>query len=106
MLKTRMVGCTKNQILLSNKCYISLTLKVLMWTVGLFLLHVLPRKDKNAKQAIVMRFMSRKAKMYLLRQTIKLRGSAVYINEHLTKKNSEIARQARAIRKQGKIQSA
>lgn len=67
--------------------------------------HMLPRKDKVKPAAIVIRFTSRKAKTDLLRQTKKLRGTAVYINEHLTKKNSEIAGQARALRKQGKIQS-
>lgn len=29
----------------------------------------------------------------------------MYINEHLTKRNGEIARRARILRKQGKIQS-
>lgn len=41
----------------------------------------------------------------LLRQTKKLKGTEVYVNEHLTKKNADIARQARALRKQKKIQA-
>lgn len=66
--------------------------------------HVLPWKDNKANQAIIIRFVNRKNKNGLLRQAKKLRGTDVYLNEHLTKKNSDIARQARALRKQSKIQ--
>lgn len=66
--------------------------------------HALPRKDK-AKPAIVIRFVNRKVKNNLLQQAKKLRGTDVYLNEHLTKKNSDIARQARALKKQKKIQA-
>jgi hypothetical protein len=41
----------------------------------------------------------------LLRQGRRLKGTNVYINEHLTKKNADIARQARVMKKQGKIQA-
>lgn len=51
------------------------------------------------------RFTNRKAKTELLRQGRKLRGSDVYLNEHLTKKNADIARQARILKKQNKIQA-
>ncbi|KAK7915580.1 hypothetical protein WMY93_011341 [Mugilogobius chulae] len=34
-----------------------------------------------------------------------LKGTNVYINEHLTKKNADIAKQARLLRKQNKIQA-
>ncbi len=67
--------------------------------------HALPRKDKNAKPATIIRFVNRKDKNELLRQGKKLRGTDVYLNEHLTKKNADIARQARALRKQNKIQA-
>lgn len=66
--------------------------------------HVLPRKDNKAKPAIIIRFVNRKNKNGLLRQAKKFRGTDVYLNENLTKKNSDIARQARALRKQSKIQ--
>jgi predicted GH43/DUF377 family glycosyl hydrolase len=33
----------------------------------------------------------------------KLRGSRIYINEHLTRKNGAIAKRARELRKAGKI---
>lgn len=67
--------------------------------------HLLPRKHTGAKPAIVVRFVSRKRKDDLLRQARKLKGSGVYINEHLTKKNADIARQARILRKQSRIQA-
>ena len=67
--------------------------------------HPLPRKNKSEKPAIIIRFVNRKQKIALLRQGRKLKGTNVYINEHLTKKNSDIARQARLLRKQNKIQS-
>ena len=55
--------------------------------------------------AIIMRFANRKYKSDLLRQGRKLKGSNVYINEHLTKSNAAIAKKARFLKKQDKIQS-
>uniref|UniRef100_A0A087YQP1 L1 transposable element RRM domain-containing protein n=1 Tax=Poecilia formosa TaxID=48698 RepID=A0A087YQP1_POEFO len=67
--------------------------------------HPLPRRGKDDKPAIIMRFTKRKYKFALLKQGRLLKGSDVFINEHLTKKNADIARKARFLRKQGKIQS-
>lgn len=67
--------------------------------------HSLPRKDSKSKPVIIVRFANRKSKIELLRQGKKLAGTGVYLNEHLTKKNSEIAREARILRKQSKIQA-
>ncbi|KAL4000613.1 heterogeneous nuclear ribonucleoprotein R [Sarotherodon galilaeus] len=67
--------------------------------------HPLPRKNNSGKPSIIIRFVNRKSKKELLRQAKKLRGTNVYINEHLTKKNADIARQARILRRQNKIQS-
>ncbi|CAL9695121.1 unnamed protein product [Knipowitschia caucasica] len=66
--------------------------------------HTLPRRDAG-KPAIIMRFANRKHKVDLLRQGKKLKGSAVYINEHLTKKTAEMAREARFLRKNDKIRA-
>ena len=66
--------------------------------------HVLPTKIKNATQAIIMRFANRKNKDALLKQGRKLKGTKVYLNEHLTRKNAEIAKKARFLKKQDKIQ--
>ncbi|ROL41279.1 hypothetical protein DPX16_5388 [Anabarilius grahami] len=63
------------------------------------------RKNKNDKPAIIIRFKNRENKTALLRQGKKLKGSDVYVNEHLTKKNADIAKRARFLRKQKKIQS-
>ena len=49
--------------------------------------------------------MNRKHKTALLKQRRKLKGSDVYINEHLTKYNGDIARKARFMKKQKKIQN-
>ncbi|KAM3618395.1 uncharacterized protein V6R79_019930 [Siganus canaliculatus] len=67
--------------------------------------HPLPQRNKVDKPAVIIRFTNRKHKIALLRQGRKLKGSDVYVNEHLTKKNAEIAWKARFLRKQGKIQS-
>ena len=67
--------------------------------------HTLYRKDAKAKPNIIVRFANRKSQIELLRQTRKLSGTGVYVNEHLTKKNSDIARQARILKKQNKIQA-
>ncbi|KAL7372664.1 hypothetical protein ABVT39_020373 [Epinephelus coioides] len=67
--------------------------------------HTLPRKDSRSKLATIVRFVSRKSKIKLLRQARKLSRTGVYLNEHLTKKNADIAWQARILRKQNQIQS-
>ena len=67
--------------------------------------HPLPRRRDNDTPAVIMRFISRKKKIALLKQGKKLKGSNVFLNDHLTKKNADIARKARFLRKQNKIQS-
>lgn len=66
--------------------------------------HVLSNKDKT-KPVIIVQFANRKHKVEVLRQSRKLKGTGVYINEHLTKKNGEIARECRVLRKKKKVQS-
>ncbi|KAI2645669.1 Orotate phosphoribosyltransferase [Labeo rohita] len=67
--------------------------------------HSLPRRLKMDRPAIIVRFANRKHKTELLKQGRRLKGTDVYLNEHLTKKNADIARQARLLRRQKKIQS-
>ena len=67
--------------------------------------HTLPRKDRNAKPAIIIRFVNRKQKTELLMQGRKLQGTDIYLNEHLTHKNAKIAREARKLRNDDKIKS-
>ena len=40
-----------------------------------------------------------------MRQAKKLKGTDVYLNDHLTKRNGEIAKAARDLKKQKKIQA-
>lgn len=54
---------------------------------------------------MILRFVNRKKKIALLKQGRKLKGTNVYLNDHLTKRNAEIARKARYLRKQKKIQN-
>lgn len=62
-------------------------------------------KSSPVTPAIIVRFTNRKHKVDLLKQWRKLKGTNVYVNEHLTKRNAEIARKARQLRRQDKIQS-
>lgn len=76
--------------------------------------HPLPRRkatdgsrgarNNDIPPAVIMRFTNRKHKIALLQQWKKLVGSDVYINEHLIKRNSDIAKKARELRKAKKIQ--
>ena len=67
--------------------------------------HPLPKREKKACPDIILRFVNRKHKIAVLKQGKKLKGSNVYMNEHLTKKNGDIAQRARRLRKQEKIQA-
>ena len=69
--------------------------------------HTLPSKDPN-KKPIVVRFVSRSSKDNIMRNLKKLReankkpanANKVYVNDHLTRKNSDIAAHARKLWKQ------
>ena len=67
--------------------------------------HPLPRRNNSDKPAIIIRFVNRKHKIALLREGRRLKGTDVYLNEHLTKRNAEIAKNARYLKKQKKIQN-
>ena len=67
--------------------------------------YTFPKKDPKSKPTIVIEFVNFKLKMELLKQSRKLKGTGIFLNEHLTKKNGEIARYGRLLRKQQKIQS-
>lgn len=60
--------------------------------------HQLPRRNNTGNPARVVRFANRKHK-------IMIKGSDVFVNEHLKGKNADMARKARLPRKQGKIQN-
>lgn len=66
--------------------------------------HPLPTKQNNIP-AVILRFTNRKNKIELMKQGKKLKGTNIYLNDHLTKKNADIAKKARFLRKQSKIQN-
>ena len=47
---------------------------------------------RSTKPVIVVRFVNGKHKTEMLQQAKRLKGADIYINEHLTKKNADIAR--------------
>ena len=67
--------------------------------------HPIPTKDKTRPQPIVIRFVNRKTKQRLLSSAKKLKGTSVFINEHLTSKNARIAREARSLVKDKLVNS-
>ena len=71
--------------------------------------HTLGSRDKSRPQPIVVRLVSRKTKTMMMMNAKKLKGNQsqgkVYINEHLSKKNSGIARAARKLKKNDNILS-
>ncbi|KAI9535998.1 hypothetical protein NQZ68_038405 [Dissostichus eleginoides] len=67
--------------------------------------HPLPRRKDSDNPAIILRFVNRKHKTSLPKQGRKLKGSDVYMNDNLTKRNADIARKARYLKKQRKIQN-
>ena len=60
-------------------------------------------KGKKITTDIKMTVTNRKTKIRLLQNAYRLKGSSTYINEHLTRKNAEIARYARDLSKQKRI---
>lgn len=65
-----------------------------------------PKMIQDKKPAsIILRFVNRKSKVSLMKQGKKLKDTQVYLNEHLTKANAEIAMKARQLRRDKKIQS-
>ena len=75
-------------------------------------IHPLKARDPKKIPPIVIRLVSRKTKDRLIRNSFKLKNTAkeraeskpmVFINEHLTSKNANIARIARELKKKNKI---
>ncbi|KAL7381348.1 hypothetical protein ABVT39_004512 [Epinephelus coioides] len=67
--------------------------------------HQLPRRNNNDKPVVILRFVNRKHKVALLKQGKMLKGTDVYINEHLMKTNADIAKKAHYLRRMKNIQS-
>ena len=67
--------------------------------------HTLGRRQEDGTQKIIVRFVSRKSKVNVMRNAKKLKGTGIFINEHLTKKTGGLAKAARDLKKNGKIAS-
>uniref|UniRef100_A0A3P9JWP4 ribonuclease H n=1 Tax=Oryzias latipes TaxID=8090 RepID=A0A3P9JWP4_ORYLA len=67
--------------------------------------HLLPRRKETDKPAILIRFVNHKHKLALMNQRKNLRGSVVYVNDHLTRRNAEISKHARLLRKRKQIEN-
>ena len=67
--------------------------------------YTIRRRDEPTKPTVIVTFANRRHKTALLQQGRKLRGTNVYMNDNLTKRNAEIARVARYLKKQKKIES-
>ena len=52
---------------------------------------------------VIIRFTNRKAKVNMLKMGKNLKGTNVYINEHLTARQAELAKTARLLRKQNSV---
>ena len=65
--------------------------------------HTLRNRMRDKSDNIIVRFVNKKSKIKVLKNVRNLKGTNVYINEHLTKKNGEIAKKARLLRREGKI---
>ena len=65
--------------------------------------HTLGKGGRDSKPPVIIRLVSRKTKSFILSQAKKLKGTNIYINEHLTRKNAAIAKEARRLRKENKI---
>ena len=61
--------------------------------------------DKITLKKIIIRFVNRKKKNEIQKKCKNLRGINVFINDHLTKRNEELAYLARKLKKEGKISS-
>ena len=62
-----------------------------------------PINAKKTKKDIIVRVVNRKTKIHILRKAKQLKGTQVFINEHLTKRNGELAKHGRDLRKQNRI---
>ncbi len=59
--------------------------------------------ERTQKKNIIVKFTNRKTKDQILRNGRLLKGSQVYVNEHLTKKTADLAKLARDLRRANKV---
>ena len=69
-------------------------------------IHYLPSKNNSNKKepkSILVHFVNRKTKEKLLKNGKNLKNTEIYLNEHLTKRNADIHKKARMLKKEKKI---
>ena len=68
-------------------------------------IHYLPKNnsDKKEPKSILVHFVNRKTKDKLLKNGKNLKNTEIYLNEHLTKRNADIHKKARMLKKEKKI---
>ncbi|KAF3861161.1 hypothetical protein F7725_001416 [Dissostichus mawsoni] len=67
--------------------------------------HTLGKPSESGFQKVIMKLVSRKTKIRTMINAKKLKGTGIYINEHLTKRNADIAKTARDLRKRNKMEA-
>ncbi|KAK1906207.1 Glutamyl-tRNA reductase [Dissostichus eleginoides] len=67
--------------------------------------HTLGKPSESGFQRVIIKLVSRKTKVRMMINAKKLKGTGIYINEQLTKSNTDIARTARDLRKRNKIEA-
>ena len=67
--------------------------------------HLLKAKNPTDKHPIIVRFVNRKSNVNILRNGRNLKGTNVYVNEHLSRKNADIAGFARQLKRRQRIHS-
>ena len=65
--------------------------------------HLIGNKTSNKPDNVIVRFINMKSKIELLQRAKALKGTDIYVDEHLATKNSQLAYTARILLKQGKI---
>ena len=88
--------------------YLNSHLHVDIQSSDISMCHTLKSFKNNGQdntEKIIIRFVNRKKKNDILKKCKNLRGTKVFINEHLTKRNEELAYLARKLKKEGKISS-
>lgn len=78
-------------------------LGVVLAPADINIMHYVPAKvGKN----ILVKFVTRKSKLLVLKNRSKLKGKQVYISEHLTRRNNQLFYQARMLAKQNRVSGA
>ena len=88
-----------------GKTFVSLAeekLRVSVDEIEITTIHDLSKR-KDGSTPVIVQFLSADKKTEIMRQRKKLKGSDIFLNDHLTQKNNELFAEARRLKKEGKI---